>query len=436
MKNIFILLISILLCCNLPAQTYDPLAVQRINDLIANNGLQATPNAPETWEFAFWNDENPKTIRELSLHQKNLFGNISLAELKTLYLLDCHKNYNITKLDLTNCIQLQYLVCECNTLNELDLTNCFQMILLDCYTNSLTELNLSNFTQLKRLKCNDNELTKLNLTNCTQLEQLDCEYNNLTELDVSSCKQVRNLECSNNQLTQLDVTNCTQLYNLFCNDNKITELYMTNGDGLVCRRNGMTKLDVTNCTKLKTIRCEENNLTELVLTGLDNFSYLVGDNQKASFTLYKNEENTYNHSIILNAPTFGNTAISYTNGMLESMDSTVASTCFTVQTGKTDCELSGNMYFTYATIGINTPNKVELKVYPNPTTGQLTVVSYQLSVENVEVFDIYGRKQKAESRKQKGEGSVVMDISHLVTGIYFVKIYTETGEVVRKVVKN
>jgi len=80
-------------------------------------------------------------------------------------------------------------------------------------------------------------------------------------------------------------------------------------------------------------------------------------------------------------------------------------------------------------------NYSSLRVFPNPTTGELTIDNGQLTINNVEVFDIYGRKQKAESRKQKAEGGVVIDLSPLAAGIYFVKIYTEKGIFVEKLLK-
>jgi len=49
-------------------------------------------------------------------------------------------------------------------------------------------------------------------------------------------------------------------------------------------------------------------------------------------------------------------------------------------------------------------------------------------------YDI-GRKQKAESRKQKTEDEIVIDISHLPAGVYFVKVATEQGEITKKIVK-
>ena len=78
----------------------------------------------------------------------------------------------------------------------------------------------------------------------------------------------------------------------------------------------------------------------------------------------------------------------------------------------------------------------ELRVYPNPTTGELTINNEQLIINNVEVFDVYGRKQKAEGRKQKAESEMVLDVAHLGSGIYFIKVYTEKGVFVEKVIKN
>ena len=75
----------------------------------------------------------------------------------------------------------------------------------------------------------------------------------------------------------------------------------------------------------------------------------------------------------------------------------------------------------------------EIAIFPNPTTGQLTIDNGQLTIDNVEVFDVYGRKlfeQKAEGRKQKE-----IDISDFRAGIYFVRIATEQGVVIKKVIK-
>jgi len=77
-----------------------------------------------------------------------------------------------------------------------------------------------------------------------------------------------------------------------------------------------------------------------------------------------------------------------------------------------------------------------IEVYPNPTTGELFVgIAGQArnDVRSVEVFDVSGRSVLSHTSYLTPQ--TVLNISHLQAGTYFVKIVTEQGEVVRKVVK-
>jgi hypothetical protein len=76
----------------------------------------------------------------------------------------------------------------------------------------------------------------------------------------------------------------------------------------------------------------------------------------------------------------------------------------------------------------------QLTIYPNPTMGQLTIENGEWRVKNIEVFDINGRKLYPHSTFNS-QLSTQIDVSHLSAGIYFVKISTENGDVVKKVVK-
>ena len=89
----------------------------------------------------------------------------------------------------------------------------------------------------------------------------------------------------------------------------------------------------------------------------------------------------------------------------------------------------------FSTIGIE-ENIVENKIvlYPNPTMGMLTIESEKLSIMKIEIFDMYSRKQNVKAVNSSSVESK-FDISQLSKGIYFVKIFTEIGEVVNKVVK-
>jgi len=92
-------------------------------------------------------------------------------------------------------------------------------------------------------------------------------------------------------------------------------------------------------------------------------------------------------------------------------------------------------------VGISESNFSGINIYPNPTTGELRVMSEELRVEGVYVFDIYGRKVGGKFPSNVLEGwqpqadGVVINISHLPSGIYFLQIHTEQGTVNKKIVK-
>jgi hypothetical protein len=79
-------------------------------------------------------------------------------------------------------------------------------------------------------------------------------------------------------------------------------------------------------------------------------------------------------------------------------------------------------------VGIENIESTTVKVYPNPTTGELRIES-GLQIESVVIYDNFGKTQKVENWKTEK----AIDISHFSAGAYFVKISTEVGEVTRLV---
>jgi len=75
-------------------------------------------------------------------------------------------------------------------------------------------------------------------------------------------------------------------------------------------------------------------------------------------------------------------------------------------------------------------NQTEIKVYPNPTTGQLTINNEQLTIKNVELFDVVGSKL---SHFTIHDSQFTIDISHLSAGMYFLKI--DNNKLI-KIIKN
>jgi len=70
-------------------------------------------------------------------------------------------------------------------------------------------------------------------------------------------------------------------------------------------------------------------------------------------------------------------------------------------------------------VGIKDIDHSKIVIFPNPTTGQLTIKNGQLTIKNVEIFDTIGRKQLSIINCPL---SIEVDVSHLPTGIYFIKI--------------
>jgi len=89
-------------------------------------------------------------------------------------------------------------------------------------------------------------------------------------------------------------------------------------------------------------------------------------------------------------------------------------------------------------VGIETITNDELRitVYPNPTTGQLTIDNGQLTIDIVEIYDVYGKKLFTNHYSLFTNDGVVLDISYLPKGIYLLQIKTDKGLVNKKVIKN
>ena len=90
-------------------------------------------------------------------------------------------------------------------------------------------------------------------------------------------------------------------------------------------------------------------------------------------------------------------------------------------------------------VGIKNLEVSDINIYPNPTSGELRIENGEnnkgINPLVIEIFDIYGRKLNLSSRPLVHSSTVNIDISFLASGIYFVKITTDEGVVVKKVIK-
>ena len=71
-----------------------------------------------------------------------------------------------------------------------------------------------------------------------------------------------------------------------------------------------------------------------------------------------------------------------------------------------------------------------VKLYPNPTSGQLSIAAVNMT--SVSVYDLVGQCVMQMSAEK---GQLTLDMSQLQNGIYFVKVNTANGSAVQRVVK-
>ena len=89
-----------------------------------------------------------------------------------------------------------------------------------------------------------------------------------------------------------------------------------------------------------------------------------------------------------------------------------------------------------------------IALVPNPTTGEFrisfaelaptgaAVENGELRIENVEIFDIYGRNIYPTTSNSNIYTLHSINLTVFPAGIYFVKITTEQGAIIKKVIKN
>lgn len=73
-----------------------------------------------------------------------------------------------------------------------------------------------------------------------------------------------------------------------------------------------------------------------------------------------------------------------------------------------------------------------LLLYPNPVNDKLYIET-EVEVEEVVFYDIDGRRQVAETPSR--QGCLVVDVTDLKSGVYFVKVATTNGEIVKRILK-
>jgi Secretion system C-terminal sorting domain len=98
-------------------------------------------------------------------------------------------------------------------------------------------------------------------------------------------------------------------------------------------------------------------------------------------------------------------------------------------------ESTTSIYYTHITLGLeiissndNVTDLFDIRIYPNPSLGDLYIQSGDNTINQIRIFDTWGNLIYREQCQDQQR------IIHLSSGVYFVQIRTDEGFVVRKVV--
>ena len=89
----------------------------------------------------------------------------------------------------------------------------------------------------------------------------------------------------------------------------------------------------------------------------------------------------------------------------------------------------------YDEVGLATISDVNLAVYPNPTTGQLTVsFNDEIGIDGILVSDVYGRVVISENAINSDK--MVIDLTTETNGVYFIDVVVDGYRKRIKVIKS
>jgi hypothetical protein len=288
---------------------------------------------------------------------------------------------------------------------------------LDINVNQISSLDISQNTALTRLLCNANGFTNIDISSNINLVEVYCLYNNLITVNTSNNVNLEKLNCSFNPLTSLDLSNNINLFLLEATNNQLTEIDLsanTNLDELWLNGNQITNLDFSSNTLLKLVVCANMNSLSGILNLSENtiLEQLLCNNTSISGLNLRNGNNTLLYINALECPN------------LVCVDVDDVDYANANWSGNFDADV---VFSLDCSNGISEIKEKLIEVYPNPTTGLLTVKN--LNPSEIKIFDNTGRLLNSFSNTNS------FDISDYSAGIYFIQIQTKTEVIFEKLIK-
>ena len=415
----------------------------------------------------------------------NQLTSLDLTQNTALTELYCGEN-QLTSVDLTQNTALTVLYCGYNQLTSLDLTQNTALTRLTCVDNQLTSLDLTQNTALTQLWCPGNQLTCLNLKNGNNLNLNDLAIYSNPNLN---CVEVDDVAYSNaNWLlyfgTQTSFsTNCNNTCsgipcsvnanftatdngngNYSFTDNSLgdyTQIHWAFGDGSVSTinnpnhtfsSNGIYSVVLTVNDSVFVGSCFDYYITTINVTGVSSPLQC-----KSGFVMYPDTNS--NDIIVVNSSTGNNLTYlwDFGDGNTSNLQNpnhtyTLQGTyylCLTIDDGNgcidTYCDSIGNNGVVFKTsgfninvispsaIGIEENNLPNLSLYPNPTTGSITIdLEETKSNLNLSLTNALGQVVLTKNYRSTNHINIDLDTPK---GVYFLRLEVDGEVITKKIIK-
>ncbi|KAB2859576.1 MAG: T9SS type A sorting domain-containing protein [Flavobacteriales bacterium] len=366
---------------------------------------------------------NIDTVTVLYITSKNITNLTGIEDFTAIT--EIHANHNqLSSLDLSQNLSLKALNCLNNQLNSLDITQNSQLISLECGINQLTSLDISQNTGLIYLSFYKNQISSIDVTQHPNLEWLDGANNQLPTLNTNQNPLLKWLYCNDNLLTTLNVTQNTFLDQFICENNNISSIDLTQNTVVTwfaCDSNQLTNLNLTQNILLEHFTCSRNQITSLDVsqnTALDEF--FCHNNQLTCLNMKNGTNSNLYDFAAINNPNLtcievDDVAWSTTNWPYIDPQTSFSTNC------PNPC-----------VIGIEENSLSNLSLYPNPTTGNLTITQLEQFVGgNLEIVNLMGQVIFSQ---QIDTTMLTLNLATQPKGIYLVKVVNENQVIVQKIV--
>ena len=329
--------------------------------------------------------------------------NLNNPNLTTLVLLNGISGTNTITSVNTNLPNLNYFTIHgCTNLTSIDLSNNLNLDWINFSDSYISTLDLNGLLNLNSINCSNSNISNLIFSNNQNLNYIDCHGCLLTSLDVSSCQSLTTLNCVNNQLTSLDVSSCQSLTTLNCVNNQLTSLNVSSCQSLTtlnCSDNELTSLDVSSCQSLTILDCFDNLLNCL------------------------NTKNGNWNNMDVNAIDNNLTCVEVDNLGIANNQWIFDSFCIP----SLDCNYPSNCF---SSTTIKSENETNFNLYPNPTQEKITISIDGFNGDiKTNIYDLIGNKLQTSNK-------TTISLRDYSKGIYILKVtYGDRVEEV-KVIKD